>query len=55
MKHFPYRHCRVTIVFQMFWQGDKVSDCISPVAVEVVQFQSVWPSTGQERVSTRCA
>lgn len=45
----------VTDLFQVLRKSGEVAGEIAPVAVEVVQVESVWTATGQEGVATRSA
>lgn len=45
----------VSHLFQVLRQGRKVTRKAPPVTVEVVQVQSVWSATGEQRIATGCA
>lgn len=52
MKHFANRLCIVSMLLKELWKCSEVTTKITPVAVEVIEAQCVWSSTGQERVAT---
>ena len=54
MEHLAAAVGVVAMFLEVLWQCRKVAHKVAPVAVEIVQVQGVWTSTGQQRVATGC-
>lgn len=55
VKDFADRRGRVAVVFQVLGQSGEVARDVSPVAVKVVEAQSVGTSARQQGISARGA
>lgn len=45
----------IAVLLKVLRQGRKITHKAAPIAVEIVQMQRVWTSTGQQGVAAGCA